>query len=367
MKKSALRIHWKTFSLMPTGCITQASAGSIIRLMAALLVWLYASLIAFWLIWHYHYGDTIWWLALVNSFAPFLFTPLILVVPTGLLVRTRAYWLGLALPLAAFLFLYGALFLPRWPVTYVAQPPPLTMMTFNIWGGSRSKATIHVINQNNLPDIVAIQELSYSMDRRIKDEVSKMYPYQVFDPGTDDEGLGVFSRYPLTQLTSKHLFEPGWQIQLMRVQVGARTFVLYNCHPRSSNVMRYLRDGESVARAVRDSFKLRTLLVKQLMVDIAERTEPVVVVGDFNSTPESDVYSLLTGPLLDAQQEAGWSLGHTFPAYSLSFRSWPLFPRLIRIDMILHSHAFVALSNYVSAAHGESDHLPVVAQLAWRP
>ncbi len=338
----------------------------IARITAALLAWLYTALIIFWLIWHQRYGDTFWWLALVNSFVPFLFAPLILLIPVGLLIRTRAYWFGLALPVLVFLLLYGALFLPQWPPAYATNQTPLKIMTFNIWGDSRSPATARVILQNDLPDIVAVQELSSSMVKHIIQEVGQFYPYHIFDLGSGDEGLGVFSRYPLTKLASKDFFEPGWQIQFMRVQVGERTFILYNCHLRSSNILRYLRYGQPVAIAVKESFAMRAILAKLLVTDIAERTEPIVVVGDFNSTPQSDVYRILSQKLLDSQQEAGWGFGHTFPAQLTEFRQLPLFPRLIRIDMILHSTDFVALDNYVSPAHGESDHLPVIAELAWQ-
>lgn len=338
----------------------------IAQVTAALLAWLYAALIAFWLIWRQLYGDSLWWLALVNAFAPFLFAPLVLLTPFGGLVRTRAYWLGLALPILAFLLIYGAQFFPQWPAGYSTNFKPLKIMTFNIWGESRSPETARVILQNDLPDIVAVQELSSGMFKKIMQEVGQFYPYQVFDRGSGDEGLGVFSRYPLTKLASNNFFEQSWQIQFMRVQVGERTFILYNCHPRSSNILRYLRDNRSVSLEVTRSFAMRAVLVEQLMTDIAAQTEPVVVVGDFNSTPQSDVYRILRRKLLDSQQEAGWGLGHTFPAQLTTFRQLPLFPRLIRIDMILHSAAFVALANYVSQAHGESDHLPVIAELAWQ-
>ncbi len=208
-----------------------------------LLAWLYAGLLAFWLIWRQRYGDTIWWLALINAFAPFLFMPLVLFVPAGSRMHTRAYWLSLALPVVLFLFMYGPLFLPQWPMAHVTNPKPLKIMTFNIWGDSRSKETARVILQNDGPDIVAVQELSSSMVKNMTEEVGQFYPYQIFDPGNGDEGLGVFSRYPLTKLASKRFFEPGWQIQFMRVQMDERTFILYNCHPHSSNVLRYLRAG----------------------------------------------------------------------------------------------------------------------------
>lgn len=337
-----------------------------VQIIVALFAWLYAGVIAFWLIWHQRYGDTIWWLALVNSFAPFLFAPLVLLLPVGFFVRTRAFWLGLALPIGLFLFFYGALFLPQWLPTHVATPKPLKIMTFNIWGESHSLETARVILQNDLPDIVAVQELSSGMFKHIMETAGQFYPYYIFDRGSGDEGLAVFSRYPLTKLTSKHFSDPGWQIQFMRVQVGERTFILYNCHPRSSNILRYLRDSRSVSYEVTRSFAMRALLAEQLMDDIVERPEPILVVGDFNSTPQSDVYKILRAKLLDSQQEVGWGLGHTYPAQLTAFRQLPLFPRLIRIDMILHSPGFVALDNHLSLAHGESDHLPVIAELAWK-
>jgi len=335
-------------------------------IISTIFAWLYAGLLALWLLCHYSYGDTIWWLALINSFAPFLFAPLLIFIPIGLWVRTRAYWVGLALPLATFLLMYGVLFVPKWRVAHAASPTPLTLMTFNIWVGSRLPRTAQVIQQNNFPDIVALQELSPWMMKSIMQEVGQVYPYSLFEIGGKSDGLGVLSRYPITKLSSKHFFALSGQIQVMRVQVGTQTFILYNCHPRSSNVMLYLRYGQSVPDEVEYTFDIRRALIKQLMTDIAERTEPVIVMGDLNSTPQSDVYRLLTRKLADTQRTVGWGFGHTYPAATIIFRDLPLFPRLIRIDMILYTADFIALNSRVSDVHGESDHLPVVAQLAWQ-
>ncbi len=41
-------------------------------------------------------------------------------------------------------------------------------------------------------------------------------------------------------------------------------------------------------------------------------------------------------------------------------------PRQMRLDMIFYTDEFVALSSKVSKAYGESDHLPVVAELAMK-
>ena len=74
----------------------------------------------------------------------------------------------------------------------------------------------------------------------------------------------------------------------------------------------------------------------------------------------------MTGPLADAHQEAGWGLGHTFPAYGGRYLGIPIVPRQVRLDMILHTGDLVALDSRVGADPGASDHMPVLAELAWR-
>lgn len=95
---------------------------------------------------HHVYGDTLWWLALINAFAPFLWAPVAIFLVIGLVVRTGP----LAWPGAAHSNLFGHLWrpsFPRWPVAHAASPTPLTVMTFNIWGGSLSPRTIQVIQK----------------------------------------------------------------------------------------------------------------------------------------------------------------------------------------------------------------------------
>ena len=148
--------------------------------------------------------------------------------------------------------------------------------------------------------------------------------------------------------------------------MNGQVFTLYNCHPHGSNVLVYFQAGASIADEVQTSFEARRRLTKQLIADIRTRLDPVIVVGDFNSTDQSDVYTILTSRLQDAHRVAGWGFGHTFPAYSGSFRGIPIIPRQMRLDMIFYSDKFTALNSRVSSTFGESDHLPVLANLAWQ-
>jgi len=328
--------------------------------------WLYACLIGLWFILRLFWGDQFWWLALMNVFAPHLFLPLLLFGPLCLGTRRLMGYLGLMPPLVIFLWLYGALFLPGWPAK-IADDVPLTIMSFNIWGGSRSGETARVILDNGVPDLVAIQELQPWMADVLLEEVGEFYPYHIFDTYWRSNGIGILSRYPLTELSSQLLFYPAWEIQIVEVMARNRAITVYNIHPHSSNVIDYLgvEYSQQLFDRIKQSFQTRQRLIQQLMADIRTRPGPVIVVGDFNSTDQSEVYTLLSSQLTDAHQAAGWGFGHTFPAYSGRFRRVPIPPRQIRIDMIFYSAHFVALQSWVSPSAGESDHLPVLAKIAW--
>lgn len=329
------------------------------------LAWFYTSLIIGWLLVHLWFGDRIWWFALLNPLAPFLFAPLLLFCLLGLLFRNRRFWLALLAPMLIFLALYGELFLPAWPSQTQPTESPITLMTFNIWGGSYRKRTAQIIQVNGLPDIVALQELRPFMIRLLLPLIGVYYPYHEFDlRGT---GMGVFSRYPLHKLAPGFKLQPGWQLQVLQVQGKDHNFILYNCHPRSTDIFRGLTQGWDFAQEVEDTFLMRLQFAQNLLDDMASRHSPVIVLGDFNSPDGSDVHKLLLQHLNDAHRRAGWGFGNTFPAHRGYSHGLPIFPRLTRIDMIFYSTDFVALSSYVAANSGESDHLPVLATLAWRP
>lgn len=330
------------------------------------LAWFYASLVVLWLVLHVWLGDTVWCLALLSAFAPCFFLPLTLILPTCFIYRRRSFWTSAISPALIFLLLYGHLFLPAWPTASVTDEAPLTVMSFNIWGGSQSKEAARVILANGTPDIVALQELRPQMAELLIEEVGDFYPHRVLDIGIPDNALGVLSRYPLTELDSRHLSGSGSQIQVLQVEVNHQTLTLYNCRIQGSNILVYFERGVSIADEVKANLQARGTLVQQLIADIATRPGPVIVAGDLNSTDQSDVYAILTRDLTDAHQAVGWGFGHTFPAYAGSFRGIPIIPRQMRLDMIFYSEGFVALNSCVSSIHGESDHLPVLAQLAWR-
>lgn len=92
---------------------------------------------------------------------------------------------------------------------------------------------------------------------------------------------------------------------------------------------------------------------------IEQTREPVLVTGDFNSTPHQWAYRHIAAGLQDAVAEHGGRWTATFPAHT----------PLVRIDHVLAGPAWRVVSAHVPplAEHAAaSDHRPVVAQLQWR-
>lgn len=338
---------------------------SILRTLALVLLWLYIALFGGWWGLHLYFGDTIWWLGLVNSFVPLLFLPLLFFVPLAPLVRHPLYQSGLLLPLGYFLLIYGPLFLPKTTPPHLTTPAPFSVLTFNLWSGSHEASTLDVVQAEQLPAILAFQETTYRLNHLIKQELGSAYPYQFYENTLSGRGITTLSRFPLESIRADVIID--LNCRLFRVTVEpTRHFLLYNCHPQSSNLLSFLGDGLPMNDQIAETFLMRRLLSQALRDDIVARQEPAIVVGDFNSTEQSEAYAILAPLLYDAQRAAGWGFGHTFPAYGGAFHRIPILPQLVRIDMIRYTGDFVALTSKVSSLHGESDHNPLIATLAWR-
>jgi len=338
---------------------------SILRTFGLIFLWCYVALFLSWWGFHLYLGDTLWWLGLVNSFVPLLFVPLLVFIPLAPIVRHPLYQSGVLIPLGYFLLIYGPLFLPKSPPPHLAEPAPFTVMTFNMWSGSREAATVNLVREHGLPDIVALQETTYRINQLIREELAAEYPYQFYETTQNGRGISTLSRYPLERVRGDMIIDLNCRVFRATIDAISKA-LLYNCHPQSSNMLGFLGDGRPMGDQVDETFWMRELLSKAILEDIMARDEPAIVVGDFNSTEQSDAYAILNRRLRDAHREAGWGWGHTFPAYGGGFQRIPILPRLVRIDMIRYTDEFVALTSQVSLAHGESDHHPLIATLAWR-
>ena len=112
-------------------------------------------------------------------------------------------------------------------------------------------------------------------------------------------------------------------------------------------------------------------LLNLVAEDVALEKRPVLVLGDFNTTNQTDNYRLIADQLVDVHWAVGRGFGFTWPDLSKADtpdRSWPLRLLLktgpvLGIDHIFASEHFIPQESYVVPHAYDSDHRPVVAEL----
>lgn len=261
----------------------------------------------------------------------------------------------------------------------------LRVMTFNVpMSFARQNASARALGRfvgQEGPDVAAFQEswVSTGPSARVGVE-GRSWPPGMFL----EDSLGyapprilppqtiicqpVFGRLPLDSM-SVHSVRPTGDdhrcARYTRTQFTwqGRSAILYNLHLHTIGSIRpwdvvgavdSLGYWRAFLREYREGALRRAEEARRIGRRIAQETKPVLVVGDFNSTPHQWAYQHLAHGL----QSAG-SGEATFPARQ----------PIVRIDHILAGPEWDVVSGHVPVPREEttiSDHRPVVARLQWK-
>ncbi len=310
----------------------------------------YAGFVTLWLLLRLVFFDTIWWLALLNTVALYLFLPLPILLGLAIIRRRWRVLPALALPVASFAWLFGALFLPPWPLA----PPPMTtslsVMTFNLLYRNRDTAAISAAIGSTHPDLIGVQELSTPQMTTLRELLRDDYPYAQFHTSEHEAGVGLFSRFPITAATSFPL--PPRNLALHATVLVSHTPVhvlVVHLSPNRALGTPLLALGSMAT----SHYATQANEIASIQQELQPIHAPILLLCDCNLTETSQAYASLAVRLQDSFREIGWGLGHTYPAGPLPLQ---------RYDYIWHSAQFVAVGVEIGPAGG-SDHLPVIAHL----
>ena len=326
------------------------------------VVWAYFSLLFVWLLVHTLTGDQIPTLAAINMLAVYLFLPLPLVILGAFLLRRTGIWIATALAVGVFAWLWGGLFIPR-SAAQAGNPrssPSLTVMTYNLLGHHNFAEPILANIRAEDPDLVLLQELNPQLAAAIQDDLMAAYPYQFLDPHEGVAGMGVISRNPISPSGEALTGEWPYAPQILDLEWRGEVIKIINIHmvPTTS------ADAQVIAR----TFQHRESQARSL-INYARHAGPLILGGDANATPLSEVHRMLTEDLVDAWQVGGFGLGHTFPGSDIPGSSRPHIAGrpvpmwLARIDYVFHSAHWETVRARVARFDGVSDHRGVVVEL----
>ncbi|HML24810.1 MAG TPA: endonuclease/exonuclease/phosphatase family protein, partial [Aggregatilinea sp.] len=263
----------------------------------------------------------------------------------------RARWLALWLAPGAIAF--AVWFAPLWIPTPApdAPGPTFTAATYNVLGFMADPEQTFAVIEAMDADIVALEELRPTLDRKLRDALAERYPYQVSKVIQGFDGYALLSRYPILDshieleidFDAIDLGQPRYLRAVL--DIGGQPVVVYVLHPSIPQ----FKVGETYDE---------TYLMAQ--IDhvaglIAAETGPALLLCDCNTTQIARPYAALDAVLDDSFRERGWGMGNTHPAEPFPF---------LRLDYVWHSAGITALDAHVWPDAGTSDHHPLIARLA---
>jgi vancomycin resistance protein VanJ len=326
------------------------------RRTVATLVLLYATLVAGWAVAHRLVGDGFWLLGLVSAFAVYLFVPLPMMALLALLARRRAPWAVLAIVALLFVSLFDGEITPPPPVVHAeADLSILTVMTYNVLYTIQDAAPVAASIARAEPDLIAFQELSFPRARTLEHLIGDRYPYRTsLHPDVCYTAVAIWSRRPILQVEDVD-HEVLCRMRSVVIDLDGQPIRVVNVH-----AWPYIDINRE---SIEQSLGWRREQIDLILDMVEAQPEPLVLLGDLNSTPMSEVYETLSVQFTDAFTEAGWGFGHTFPAEGGRVWGIPYLARMVRIDHIFHSAEWRAEEAWVAEWDGASDHHAVVARL----
>jgi endonuclease/exonuclease/phosphatase (EEP) superfamily protein YafD len=298
-------------------------------------------------------GDQ-WWPATFLLFGPrwVLALPLAALVPGALLLRQRRLLAVVGLSAGLVLGPVMGLCIP-WRRFLLASPPGmrLRVLTCNMHYQKNLDSTpLDDLLATSQPDVVALQEWNESN-------------YSTLLTGDEwhihrTNRLFLASRYALGKVKELGASSYGRNgsvacYELLTPDVKVTLFSLHFASPRQG-LRGAVHDSDQGAKEIQAGSELRWLQSEKLAKKVAGIQGPVLLVGDFNTPPESAIFRTQWGDWTNAFSASGVGWGYTFVARRT----------VVRIDHILAGKGWYCERCWLGPDVG-SPHRPVLADLIW--
>ncbi len=298
-----------------------------------------------------------WWLATTLLFGP----RWVLLLPLALLIPVSLRWdraLLAPLALATVIVLGSVMGLRTGWHSWLRSPDPtrdVTVMTLNAQGGRTLSVALTDLLFGYRLDVLAIQECGPGLRQRV--EALQDWHTHVHS------WLCLVSRYPITTVTTMdreafQLAGGGAYVVTYRLEANPIPLHLTNLHlatPRAG--LERIREGElqeGIPKLAEKS-SLREIELRRAARWADEFPRPQIVLGDFNTPPESPIFREAWSDWTDAFSVAGRGFGYT------RMNGWIR----ARIDHILVDGSLEVIRAWAGPDVG-SDHKPMIATVRLR-
>ena len=221
-----------------------------------------------------------------------------------------------------------------------ARTADLKIMLSNVLATNESAERFMALVAEETPDVLVIQEATPVWMAQLG-SLHAAYPHRIAEPREDPFGIAVLSKLPMESAAVNASDPMGFPEIIARLVVDDRALNLISTHP--------------MPPIGNNNYSSRNLQLYGVAQLAANTPEPLVVIGDLNTTMWAHHYRRLvdTAGLRNARQ--GFGVHPT----------WPLFMpfAMIPIDHCLVSDGSQVIA-FESGPSIGSDHLPIIVSLA---
>ena len=259
-------------------------------------------------------------------------------------------------------------------------------MIFDLYNWSKNKQSRqHILNslQENNPDILCLQEFYNStggegfnnIDTVLDILNTRNYHFEYTTVAMEDDyfGIATFTKYPVINRGKIVFNTRSNNICIYTdVLIEKDTVRIYNMHLQSisfskkdhtfvgdlqdeDDAQNELENSKSILRRLKRAFVKRAEQAEMVSASIRNCRYKIILCGDFNDTPASYAYNLISEDLEDVFMEKGRGFGRTYVGKFPSFR----------IDYIMHSKN-VKCTQFNRSEETLTDHYPITAYLNFK-
>jgi endonuclease/exonuclease/phosphatase (EEP) superfamily protein YafD len=323
----------------------------------SITVTLFSILILAWYLSWLWMGDIVWWLVFLNRGVPYLFIPVLPLLAWVVFTRRLKLGIPLLVPIVIFGWLYSPYLFPQWTRS-ASRKTELRVMTYNVLFSNSDYAAVSAVVLEQLPDLVALQEVQPDMMRALQKRLAKEYPYSLMGSENDYGTTAVFSRHPIEAAEEWDL-DADRPAVAVRLRIHDQPVVFVSVHLLAYNLWwTRLRDIPEVTMQQTTDQNRQA----RILLELLEQESGIVLVGcDCNSYETSSSYRLLAEYLNNSAREVGRST-------QLRSEREDLTPdtALQHIDYVWYRGPLEPLHVFKVNDSGGSDHLPVLAIFQWK-
>ncbi len=311
----------------------------------------------------------------LNHFQPVLFPGTIIGVLLGLVLFRRNPWRGAVIALAATGFLASAVIvIPEIVSSWLTRPsqlsdrPIIKLMSRNLFGQNDQMSWVARDIMEQDPDIIAFQEYFTGQRNVLHPLIAQRYPFFVRCSGGKRAFLAIYSKTPfvlepstvcpanvslgddgVARLVARFSDRSGQDFTLVTTQLN---------WPIQINPL--WRSGLSVKERFWLTYERKSAEWGDLVEAVNAIDGPLILVGDFNSTPWSYAlrrFSSQTGLKRQTRNLV------TYPKLLFWSGRWRQTLAFLPIDH-LFSRGDIAMLDVVTGNPAGSDHLPLIARFS---